>query len=131
MTASQPVKFFCEFCGSLVRPADKICPHCGSFFTEVRCPACQFQGPAKLFMDGCPVCGFAENKPEPAKRSGPAKKGPAGRPGNERKNWEDGYVIEDRPAKERQAMPAWTLILFGLAFVAVVVAAVLVAGGRH
>ena len=54
------VKFYCEFCGEQVRASDKVCSHCGSFFTKVRCPACSFEGDAKLFQQGCPACGYSE-----------------------------------------------------------------------
>lgn len=54
----KPVKFFCEFCGHEVKAADIVCPHCGSFFSRVRCQACGHTGDSRDFLQGCPVCGF-------------------------------------------------------------------------
>ncbi|GAB4221583.1 MAG: hypothetical protein Kow009_11540 [Spirochaetales bacterium] len=51
-------KFFCEHCKKEVSARDKVCPHCGRFFSEVRCPRCGFTGEGKLFYDGCPNCGY-------------------------------------------------------------------------
>jgi len=129
MASPQPVKFFCEFCGSLVRPADKICPHCGSFFNQVRCPVCQFQGESKLFYKGCPVCGFAagsagdDGKAKAAKPRGPATI--KSKPG-----YEFGYVIEDKPAKAKTGMPGWVLALIALVCVGLAIAAIVVAGTK-
>jgi len=53
------VRFFCEFCGAHVRANDKICTSCGSFFNQVRCPECNFQGDVKEFLKGCPSCGYS------------------------------------------------------------------------
>ncbi len=52
-------KFFCENCGTEVRPNAKVCPHCGRFFRAVRCPVCSFTGESMLFLKGCPNCGYA------------------------------------------------------------------------
>jgi hypothetical protein len=52
-------KFFCEHCGNEVKRNTKVCPHCGSFFVNVRCPACGFIGNERSFLDGCPNCGYA------------------------------------------------------------------------
>ena len=35
-------KFFCENCNAEVRRDAVICPHCGRFFSTVRCPSCGF-----------------------------------------------------------------------------------------
>jgi hypothetical protein len=51
-------KFFCENCKKEVSVRDKICPHCGKFFSEVRCPKCNFTGAGDLFFSGCPGCGY-------------------------------------------------------------------------
>jgi uncharacterized membrane protein YvbJ len=53
------VHFFCEHCGKEVRARDKVCPHCGKFFSQVRCPECDYQGPAEHFAMGCPQCGYS------------------------------------------------------------------------
>lgn len=55
----QSPKFFCEHCGKQVKRNTRICPHCGSFFTSVRCPACGYTGSARDFVKGCPKCGYA------------------------------------------------------------------------
>lgn len=52
-------KFFCENCGGEVKINTKVCPHCGSFFANVRCPLCGFTGEGKNFQNGCPKCGYA------------------------------------------------------------------------
>jgi hypothetical protein len=51
-------KFYCENCHKAVKPNSKVCPHCGSFFLAVECPSCGFQGEGKLFINGCPKCGY-------------------------------------------------------------------------
>ena len=53
-----PVSFYCENCGKGVRPNARVCPHCGRFFSAVKCPACNFSGEVALFMAGCPNCGY-------------------------------------------------------------------------
>ncbi|MFQ3621621.1 MAG: zinc ribbon domain-containing protein [Spirochaetales bacterium] len=55
-------RFFCEHCKNEVSARDKVCPHCGRFFSEVRCPKCGFTGEGKLFFDGCPNCGYLSSK---------------------------------------------------------------------
>jgi len=52
-------KFFCEFCGTQVKQNDKVCSHCGKFFSSVKCPSCGFIGDSRIFRDGCPACGYA------------------------------------------------------------------------
>jgi hypothetical protein len=50
--------FFCEHCKKEVSATDKVCPRCGSFFTDVRCPKCGCSGEALQFRFGCPKCGY-------------------------------------------------------------------------
>ncbi|MDP3179404.1 MAG: zinc ribbon domain-containing protein [Spirochaetaceae bacterium] len=52
-------RYFCESCGAEVRADAKICPHCGSFFSSVKCPRCGHIGESADFRAGCPVCGYA------------------------------------------------------------------------
>jgi len=52
-------RFFCESCGSEVAKNARICPHCGRFFSSVKCPKCGHVGKADDFASGCPVCGYA------------------------------------------------------------------------
>ncbi len=52
-------KFFCENCGALVPANARMCPHCGRFFSSVRCPQCGKTGSSKTFENGCPRCGYA------------------------------------------------------------------------
>jgi uncharacterized membrane protein YvbJ len=52
-------KFFCESCGREVRQSAKFCPHCGKFFSSVKCPSCGLAGDQARFSKGCPVCGYA------------------------------------------------------------------------
>lgn len=58
-------RFFCEHCKQEVSARDKVCPHCGRFFSEVRCPRCGFTGEGKLFYDGCPNCGYLSSRSNP------------------------------------------------------------------
>jgi uncharacterized membrane protein YvbJ len=55
-------RYFCENCGAEVRPGAATCPSCGRVFTAVRCPECGFEGRASEFVQGCPSCGFMEQK---------------------------------------------------------------------
>ncbi|AEJ61253.1 hypothetical protein Spith_0980 [Spirochaeta thermophila DSM 6578] len=50
--------FYCEYCHQQVSPRDRICPHCGRIFTDVRCPECGYTGGVKEFLKGCPSCGY-------------------------------------------------------------------------
>ncbi|MEL3909288.1 MAG: zinc-ribbon domain-containing protein [Treponemataceae bacterium] len=59
MAKRKPPKFFCEHCGEQVLRNAKVCPHCGSFFVNVRCPSCKFVGVERDFVNGCPKCGYA------------------------------------------------------------------------
>lgn len=52
-------RFFCENCHHEVKPNAKVCPHCGRFFTAVRCPVCSYVGHAGEFSAGCPNCGYS------------------------------------------------------------------------
>ncbi len=52
------VSFYCENCGKGVGPNARVCPHCGRFFSAVKCPACNFSGEVALFLAGCPNCGY-------------------------------------------------------------------------
>lgn len=61
-------KFYCENCKKEVSAKDKICPRCGKFFSDVRCPKCNFTGKSELFFAGCPQCGYLN----PALREVPA-----------------------------------------------------------
>ena len=58
--SSKKAKFFCENCGAEVEQDSRFCKKCGRFFTSVRCPCCGFVGPANIFANGCPKCGYAE-----------------------------------------------------------------------
>lgn len=63
-------RFFCENCGSEVKPTSKVCPHCGAFFTNVRCPRCNYTGKAHEFTRGCPVCGYLGSIEAPRRHEG-------------------------------------------------------------
>jgi predicted RNA-binding Zn-ribbon protein involved in translation (DUF1610 family) len=50
--------FYCESCKKEVSANDKVCPNCGRFFSDVRCPRCNHSGAADTFQMGCPKCGY-------------------------------------------------------------------------
>ena len=50
--------FYCESCKREVSANDKICPRCGRFFSDVRCPRCNHCGVVEDFSFGCPKCGY-------------------------------------------------------------------------
>lgn len=52
-------RYFCEHCGAEVKRDAIICPHCGRFFSSVKCPKCGYSGIVDEFDFGCPVCGYA------------------------------------------------------------------------
>jgi predicted RNA-binding Zn-ribbon protein involved in translation (DUF1610 family) len=66
-------KFFCDNCGWEVASDEKTCPHCGRYFSSIRCPSCGFVGDEELFNNGCPKCGYSA-APGKAKGAGKAKK---------------------------------------------------------
>lgn len=123
MAIVNPVKFFCEFCGSQVRAADRICPHCGSFFSKVRCPACGFQGDNKLFTKGCPVCGFAT-----ANSQAKTPQTAAVKPVNvaDLKTKAMGYIIEHPKGKASERAPGWVLPVLIAVFLGVIILAIFV-----
>lgn len=123
MAIMNPVKFFCEFCGSQVRAADRICPHCGSFFSQVRCPACGFQGENKLFSKGCPVCGFATSAQ--LKRSG-GSKAHGGQASAKPAATARGAVARPPAAKVKEPIPGWVLPFLLVLFLGVIALAVVV-----
>ena len=55
-------KFYCDNCGTKVSRDTAKCPKCGRFFKSVRCPSCGLTGSPDLFVNGCPSCGYAEEK---------------------------------------------------------------------
>jgi uncharacterized membrane protein YvbJ len=57
------VTFYCESCGKKVHHRDNICPHCGKFFSKVKCPVCGMTGTSEQFLQGCPQCGYMAEKP--------------------------------------------------------------------
>jgi uncharacterized membrane protein YvbJ len=63
---NQAAKFFCEYCGAEVPQHAKLCKKCGRFFSSVRCPMCGKSGNASVFTNGCPYCGYAVGKRQPA-----------------------------------------------------------------
>jgi predicted amidophosphoribosyltransferase len=52
-------KFYCEYCATEVKGNDRVCPHCGKFFSSVKCPSCGHSGGPADFKKGCPECGYA------------------------------------------------------------------------
>jgi len=56
-------RFFCDNCGYEVGDNVKACPYCGRNFVAVRCPACDYSGPDRMFQGGCPMCGYSAPPP--------------------------------------------------------------------
>ena len=56
-------RFYCENCGHRVAEDDDVCPHCGAFFTAIKCPHCGYRGKSHEFHNGCPKCGYLANRP--------------------------------------------------------------------
>lgn len=52
-------KYFCENCSHEVQANARFCPHCGKFFSSVRCPKCGQLGTVKDFKNGCPKCHYS------------------------------------------------------------------------
>jgi len=68
-------RFFCDNCGYEVGSDVKTCPYCGRYFASVRCPKCDYSGPDKMFLNGCPMCGYsATPKPEKTAPKKPKKR---------------------------------------------------------
>lgn len=51
-------RFYCENCHKEVKANARVCPHCGGFFTAVKCPKCGYTGGGEEFVAGCPRCGY-------------------------------------------------------------------------
>ena len=96
-------RFFCENCGEEVKPTAKVCPKCGAFFTNVRCPRCSFTGKAHEFSMGCPVCGYLGSIQAPP-RDGASHMGFEHKTGS------------GRPAKKREK-PWWLFFMIMVALV--------------
>ncbi|MBQ2601557.1 MAG: zinc ribbon domain-containing protein [Treponema sp.] len=65
-------KYFCENCGAEVLSKARFCPHCGKFFSAVRCPNCNYTGQVSDFKNGCPRCHY---KTSDASSDSPEKSG--------------------------------------------------------
>ena len=90
-------RFFCENCGSEVRPDSKVCPSCGRFFSAVRCPNCDYTGDGKEFLHGCPNCGYSGTGfHEQGARRGAVEE------------WYDSADIEGQPASGALGGSKWT-----------------------
>lgn len=98
-------RFFCENCTQEVSRNARICPHCGRFFSSVRCPVCSFTGNIHDFDRGCPGCGYL------------------GGSSADKKACERGFalygLIED--AKPRRELPGWVYGASGLILSALLV----------
>jgi hypothetical protein len=92
--------YFCDFCGKEVPGEAKLCPHCGRFFTSVRCPRCGFTATAAKFKFGCPSCGY----------SSPGQGGPgAAVPGSRTR--------KRRGAAAPGPLPVWVFLVVGVLLV--------------
>jgi len=61
-------RFFCDNCGYEVGSEVKACPYCARIFASIRCPACDYSGPDRMFQNGCPMCGYSAPPPEKTKQ---------------------------------------------------------------
>jgi len=115
------VSFYCENCGKTVGPGARVCPHCGRFFSAVKCPICEFSGEVQLFLAGCPNCGYTgESRSDrqfevidlPTSRGSPRGNRP--KAPQRRRYWN----------KKRPERPRWlfvlTMSILGLAFLVLV-----------
>ena len=73
MAKQKNAKYFCENCGAEVASKARFCPHCGKFFSAVRCPNCGHTGSVSEFKKGCPVCHFAISDSEMRGEEKPVK----------------------------------------------------------
>jgi len=106
--------FYCENCKKEVSAKDKICPHCGKFFTDVRCPRCNHSGDVNDFSFGCPQCGYLN----PAWVSGPAA--PVSAPSFYEvvspKIFEGRGIYPELPRSSAVRLPAWFFLSLTLGF---------------
>jgi len=73
MASKKNAKYFCENCGAEVASKARFCPHCGKFFSAVRCPNCGHTGSVSEFKKGCPVCHYAVSESEMRGEEQPVK----------------------------------------------------------
>lgn len=86
------VSYFCDYCGAQVEADDRRCPSCGKSFSAVRCPRCGRTGPARLFREGCPDCGY----------SSPSQESPGEAPA---------FAPVPRAADRPLGVPGWSLVI--------------------
>ncbi len=60
--STKKAKFYCEFCNTEVKANAKSCSNCGKIFVSVKCPNCGKIGPQQIFIQGCPICGYASSE---------------------------------------------------------------------
>ncbi len=115
------VSFYCENCGKTVGPSARVCPHCGRFFSAVKCPICEFSGEVQLFLAGCPNCGYTgESMPDRQFEVIDLPRSPGSSPGNRSQALQHvRYRQRKRPER-----PGWlfalTMSILGLAFLVLV-----------
>jgi len=91
-------RFFCDNCGYEVSSDVKACPYCGRFFSSIRCPACDYSGPDKMFQNGCPMCGYSAPPPQ--------------KTGNKPRRKKNRRTAE--------TLPSWALILSIIVFLVII-----------
>ena len=91
-------RFFCDNCGYEVGHEVKACPYCGRHFASVRCPSCDFTGAEKMFLNGCPLCGYSAIPSKFVKLK----------------------VKEKKPIRTAEPSPILTYIIAGIAILAVI-----------
>ena len=124
MSRVKPSRFFCENCGVEVKADAKVCRACGRFFSAVRCPRCNFTDDARMFLYGCPKCGYAGG--------GESKRSSGGRTdvGTDGGDWEiigavDSIDLSDSRQFRASEIPGWVWYLaagmLGVVFIVLVI----------
>lgn len=122
---NKKAKYFCENCGAEVLSKARFCPHCGKFFSAVRCPNCSFTGSVTEFRNGCPVCHYTEDKGD--SRSAPKKTETADGLKHKlsrksKKKIREAFVEYDKKTSSPSSdTPVWLLVVCLLILVAAIV----------
>ncbi len=111
-------KFFCENCRREVAARDRVCPGCGRFFSDVRCPRCGFTGGAGQFYGGCPRCGYLSS-PAPSRRKERSVRIPVSR--SPEREW---------PGTKKMQLWFFLFVVIGLALILSIILSIYIDRGR-